>query len=255
MMRRVEPTPWTASRKAAVRERGFAVLPGVVPPERRDAALRAINASLGHGLPPADLPRFRAQSFCPELQRAGVLLDLFRATPAAAAAASLVGRGGLEPVTTAQIALSFPAAEDPPSRPHPHLDGMYTPENGVPAGSVLSFTMLAGIVLSDVDTPNTGNLVVWPGSHRVLERYFRERGPKSLLDGMPDVDLGHPEPVLARAGDVVLSHYQLAHAAGPNTSPHVRYAVYFRLKARGHDGRRWECLTDLWREWPGLSAP
>ena len=72
---------------------------------------------------------------------------------------------------------------------------------------------------------------------------------------MPDVDLGRPEPVLARAGDVVLCHYQLAHAAGPNTSPHVRYAVYFRLKARGHDDRRWECLTDLWREWPGLSAP
>ena len=52
---------------------------------------------------------------------------------------------------------------------------------------------------------------------------------------MPDIDLGRPEPVLARAGDIVLSHYQLAHAAGPNTSPHVRYAVYFRLKRKGHD--------------------
>ena len=251
----MEPSWWTRERKEALRERGFVVLPDILPHERRDAALRAINASLGRGLAPADIPRFRAQSFAPELQRSGVVLDLFRGTAAAGAAAALVGREGLEAVTTGQIALSFPAEQDPPGRPHPHLDGMYTPDNGVPAGSVLSFTMLAGMVLSDVETPSSGNLVVWPGSHRVLERYFRERGPKSLLSGMPDVDLGRPEPVLARAGDVVLCHYQLAHAAGPNTSPHVRYAVYFRLKARGHDARRWECLTDVWREWPFLSAP
>jgi hypothetical protein len=251
----VEPSWWTGERKAALRERGFVVLPDVLPRERRDAALRAINASLGRGLAPADIPRFRAQSFSPELQRAGVVLDLFRGTGVGRASAALVGSEGLDPVTTGQIALSFPVEQAPPGRPHPHLDGMYTPDNGVPAGSVLSFTMLAGMVLSDVDTPSAGNLIVWPGSHRVLERYFRERGPKSLLAGMPEVDLGRPEPVLARAGDVILCHYQLAHAAGPNTSPHVRYAVYFRLKARGHDSRRWECLTDVFREWPGLSAP
>jgi len=241
----------TRSEKDSLRERGYAVLPGLVPRERVDAAVRAINASLGRGLRPEDVPRFRATSFCPELQKADVILDLFRETPASAAAASLVGGDGLERVTTGQIALSFPT--DKGARPpHPHLDGLYTPDNGVPAGSVLSFTMLAGIVLSDVTTPDAGNLVVWPGSHRRLEDYFRARGPKSLLAGMPDIDLESPEPVLARAGDVVLCHYQLAHAAGFNTSPHVRYAVYFRLKRKGHDRQRWECLTDVWREWPGL---
>jgi ectoine hydroxylase-related dioxygenase (phytanoyl-CoA dioxygenase family) len=246
---------WTAGRRAALRERGYVVLPDAIPRERRDDALRAINASLGRGLPPADVPRFRAQSFCPELQRTDAILGLFRDTPAASAAAALVGPRGLEPVRTGQIALSFPAAEDKAARPHPHLDGLYTPDNGVPAGSVLSFTMLAGIVLSDVAGPDAGNLVVWPGSHLRLEKYFRERGPRSLQQGMPDVDLGRPEPVLARAGDVVLCHYQLAHAAGPNTSPHVRYAVYFRLEAKGHSSRRWECLTDVWKEWEGLSVP
>jgi len=216
-----------------------------------DRALHAINASLGRGLPPADLPRFRSRSFCPELQRSDVILDLFHASAASPAAAALVGGDGLEPVTTGQIALSFPA-DEPPALPHPHLDGMYTPSNGVPRGQVLSFTMLAGIVLSDVDGPAAGNLVVWPGSHRRLEAFFRARGPRALLEGMPEVDLGAPEPVLARAGDVVLCHYQLAHAAGPNRSPHVRYAVYFRLKRRGHDRDPWGCLTDLWREWPGM---
>jgi len=244
----------TAPERDSLRERGSVVLAGLVPRERVQAALRAINASIGRGLRPEDVPRFRATSFCPELQKADVILDLFRDTPASDAAASLLGPQGLERVTTGQIALSFPEEKGTRS-PHPHLDGLYTPDNGVPAGSVLSFTMLAGIVLSDVTTPGGGNLITWPGSHRLLETYFRERGPKSLLTGMPGIDLGEPEPVLARAGDVILCHYQLAHAAGPNTSPHVRYAVYFRLKRKGHDRQKWECLTDVWREWPGIRAP
>jgi hypothetical protein len=242
-------------QRETLQDRGYVVLPDAVPRDRYEAALRAVNASLGRGLRPEDVARFRARSFCPELQKADVILDLFRETDASRVAASLVGAEGLERVTTGQIALSFPAGAPVKARPHPHLDGLYTPDNGVPEGSVLSFTMLAGIVLSDVTTPDAGNLIAWPGSHRVLEDHFRKRGPASLTAGMPDIDLGRPEPVLARAGDVVLCHYQLAHAAGPNTSPHVRYAVYFRLKRKGHDRQRWECLTDVWREWPGLSAP
>jgi hypothetical protein len=244
----------TKAQRDLLRDRGYVVLPGVVPKARQEAALHAINASLGRGLRPEDVLRFRARSFCPELQKTDVILDLFRNSAVSRAATSLVGSDGLERITTGQIALSFPS-DEPPQKPYPHLDGMYTPDNGVPAGSVLSFTMLAGIVLSDVTTPDAGNLVVWPGSHRVFEDYFRARGPKSLLAGMPTVDLGRPEPVLARAGDVVLSHYQLAHTGGPNASPHIRYAVYFRLKRKGHDRWKWECMTDVWREWPGLSAP
>ena len=240
----------TGAQKRALIEDGFVVLPGIVDPERRARALRAIDASVGRGLRPEDVPRFRAQSFCPELQGSDVVLDLFRGSPAAEIAGALVGPAGLEAVRSAQIALSFPVEES--RAPHPHIDGLSTPANGVPAGSVLSFTMLAGVMLSDARSAAAGNLVVWPGSHRVLERYFRERGPRSLQDGMPALDLGRPEPVRAGAGDAVLCHYQLAHAAGPNASPHVRYAVYFRLKRTGHDRAKWDCLTDLWREWPGI---
>jgi ectoine hydroxylase-related dioxygenase (phytanoyl-CoA dioxygenase family) len=226
---------------------------------RREAALRAINASLGRGLAPEDVPRFRARSFCPELQKSAAVLDLFRGTGVAEAAAALVAPESLEPVTTGQIALSFPVDASGSRRAHPHIDGLYTPENGVPKGSVLSFTMLAGVVLGAAPTAGGGHLVVWPGSHLALERHFRARGPKSLLEGMPDVDLGRPEEVVLRAGDAILCHYQLAHAGGENASADIRYAVYFRLKRKGHDAQRWECLTDVWREWPlvrgRLSAP
>jgi len=242
-----------AEQREALLRDGYATVAGVVPAAPLAAALRAINHSLGQGLPPADLPVFRSRSFCPELQRAPVILDLLRATPAWLLAESLLGEGRVEAVRSGQIALAFPQTE-PPEAPYPHLDGLHTPTNGVPAGEVLSFTLLVGVILSDVTGPGAGNLTVWPGSHRRYESYFRDNGPKSLLGGMPPIALPDPVEVTGSVGDVVLCHYQLAHAVGANTSPHVRYAVYFRLKSRGHDGRRWECLTDLWKEWPGLRA-
>ena len=242
-----------AEQQEALLRDGYTTVPGVVPAAPLAAALTAINHSLGQGLPPADLPVFRSRSFCPELQRAPVILDLLRTTPAWFLAESLLGEGRVEAVKSGQIALAFPQTELPEA-PYPHLDGLHTPTNGVPAGEVRSFTLLVGVILSDVAGPGAGNLTVWPGSHRRYESYFRDNGPKSLLGGMPPIALPDPVEVTGRVGDVVLCHYQLAHAVGANTSPHVRYAVYFRLKSRGHDGRRWECLTDLWKEWPGLRA-
>jgi hypothetical protein len=242
-----------ADQREALLRDGYATVPGVVPAAPLAAALTAINHSLGQGLPPADLPVFRSRSFCPELQRAPVILDLLRTTPAWLLAESLLGEGRVEAVRSGQIALAFPQTE-PPEAPYPHLDGLHTPTNGVPAGEVRSFTLLVGVILSDVAGPGAGNLTVWPGTHRRYESYFRDNGPKSLLGGMPPIALPDPVEVTGSVGDVVLCHYQLAHAVGANTSPHVRYAVYFRLKSRGHDGRRWECLTELWKEWPGLRA-
>jgi hypothetical protein len=238
-------------RQDLVRD-GYVRIPGLVEPPIVAAALKAINESLGRGLPPDRITVYRSRSFCPELQREAVVLDLFHATPVRALAESLLGR--IEDVRTGQIALAFPQAGRPaPS--YPHLDGLHTPTNGVPAGEVRSFSLLVGVALSDVVTPGAGNLTVWPGSHRLYETYFREKSARALLQGMPPVTLPDPVEVTARKGDVLLCHYQLAHAVGANTSPDVRYAVYFRVKARDHDGRRWECLTDLWREWPGIREP
>ena len=243
----------SADQKDALRDRGYTVLPGAVAPPLVEAALRAVNASLGRGLRAEDVARFRAQTFCPELEQAPVLLDLVEESGLLGVTDHLFGAGRLERVRHAQVALAFPTAEAAVP-PHPHLDGMYTPENGVPRGEILSFTALLGVLLSDLPLPGMGNLTVWPGSHLAYERYFREKGPRSLLEGMPQAEIGAPQPVRGRAGDAVLCHYQLAHTGGANASPHIRYAVYFRLKVKGHDRRRWECLTDVWREWPGLRA-
>jgi ectoine hydroxylase-related dioxygenase (phytanoyl-CoA dioxygenase family) len=97
-----------------------------------------------------------------------------------------------------------------------------------------------------------GNFSVWPGTHRLYQRYFRERGPQSLLDGMPEVDLPPIQQITARPGDAALCHYQLGHGIAGNSSPFIRYAVFFRLTHVDHDALHWECMTDIWREWEGM---
>ena len=94
-----------------------------------------------------------------------------------------------------------------------------------------------------------GNFTVWPGSHHRLERHFREHGLETLRYGIPDIPLGPPLQLLAEPGDVVLCHYQLAHAVAVNLSLVDRYAIYFRLWFKDIDQKRWELMTDIWQGW------
>ncbi|MDP9381783.1 MAG: phytanoyl-CoA dioxygenase family protein [Chloroflexota bacterium] len=240
------------TQKQRLYEDGYVHLPGVVPRERVDAALRAINASLGsQGIDPAKLTTFRAQTYTPELRTAPEITGLLNETPLWSLAESAIGPGEIKPVTGGQIALRFPVMDTPPE-PRPHIDGMYTPTNGVPKGTIANFTALVGVLLSDLPGTHAGNFTVWPGTHHLYERYFREQGPQALLEGMPPVDLPEPVQVTGRAGDAVLVHYQLAHGIAGNGSPHIRYAIFFRLHHVNHESLHWECMTDIWQEWAGM---
>lgn len=116
------------------------------------------------------------------------------------------------------------------------------------------FTLLAMIALSDVESDFAGNFTVWPGSHRLYEQYFRTHDVRDMLAGTPRLEsLPPPVQIRVRAGDLVLAHYQLGHAAAPNLSARVRYAVFFRLYHRDHDSQALDILADIWREYPGLA--
>ncbi len=122
-----------------------------------------------------------------------------------------------------------------------------------------TFTMLAGIYLGDETEPGRGNLWVWPGSHQVHERLFRERGVEALmndqsmgghaclLDEAPD--FGDGRPVLAQRGDVLLAHYLLAHNQSGNTWSPLRRIVYYRLAASGHRQRWADTQIDAFLEY------
>jgi hypothetical protein len=233
-------------------DQGYVHISQAVSRAQVNAALRAINHSLGEGVPAETIETFRAQTYCPELRRDSIITDLYNRSHAAELAEALIGPGKVKPVTGGQIALRFPSLVQSPPPPGPHLDGMYTPTNGVPKGKIASFTMLLGVMLSDVADAFAGNLTVWPGTHRMYEQYFREHGPESLLEGMPPVTLPQPVQLMGHAGDIVLCHYQLAHGVALNVSPHIRYAIYFRLHHVDHDARWKEAMTNIWLEWGGV---
>jgi hypothetical protein len=249
-------------QERALVDEGYLLVPGLVARDRVDAALRAINASLGEeGIAKDALWTLRAQTFCPELVSAPPILDLYGATGLRALAEAAIGAGrpgSCRAPTTGQIALRFPQAlaeGQAPRDPYPHIDGMPGPLNGVTPNTIFHFTALGAVFLNDVDEPFNGNFTVWPGTHAALARHFAAHGTDELLTGFPRIAVPPPRQLRVRAGDALLAHYQLAHGAAPNVGPHVRYAVFFRLFHEAHDPASTATMIDLWREWEGLARP
>jgi Phytanoyl-CoA dioxygenase (PhyH) len=224
-------------------ERGFLLLPGVVPREVVDAAGRAID-ELVEGEPPGAEVRgpynyFRSAAEAPDV--AALLLG----SPAFGLAEGLTGPGTLVAPWQVQVALNIP--------PYPHRPGMHHIDGFPPGpdGRPGTFTMLAGVLMSDQRGPDAGNLWVWPGTHLAHAGYFRAHGPDAFFaaGGYPPIRRPEPEQVTGEPGDLLLAHYLLGHNIGGNTSAAVRRAVYYRIKRAGHDPRWREFLTDPWLDY------
>lgn len=246
--------PITPLQKTQLHDNGFLLLPGAVAPELVNRALQTINYKLGEGISPENLAIYKAQSFFPEMQGEKVITDLFNASSVRPALQALLGENNVPEATGGQLALRFP--REPGTQPKPagpHIDGIYSPNNGVPKGSLLSFTALVGVFLTDINSDYAGNLSVWPGSHRKMEAFFQEKGVEALLQEghVPKLDYGEPLQIQAKAGDAIIAHYQLLHGVAMNIAPMPRFATFFRVTHPLHRENRMKCLTNLWLEWPG----
>lgn len=118
------------------------------------------------------------------------------------------------------------------------------------------FTAVVGVFLSDVLQVGSGNLIVYPGTHVENAEVFKAKGVEWIFnkDGhhyQPlDLDPNRALPLMARAGDIVLMHYNLAHSIFANYSPLTRYAVYYRLISdKVHSRPQYESVKDLWIDW------
>ncbi|HVG26186.1 MAG TPA: phytanoyl-CoA dioxygenase family protein, partial [Acidobacteriaceae bacterium] len=149
--------------------------------------------------------------------------------------------GRFEAPEQVQLALNIPPYDHHPGGPH--IDGLAPPE---PSGRPGTFTLLAGIFLTDQMSEWMGNVWVWPGSHLSAAGYFREHGPDALSSSAPypPIDLPEPHQVKGQAGDLLLAHYLLGHNIGGNVSASRREVVYFRLRREGHRERWRECVQD-----------
>ena len=237
--------------RTSLLERGYAHWPRLVSPALVDAARAAIAEDLRSHYDASREQEYGSRTYCPTIVASRPIMDLLERSPVrdmvdAAIGFDALGHGD------GQIAIRWAHNVDRELPPDWHIDGIPSPDNGVPPGALDTLTAVVGVFLTTTPRAFSGNLTVWPGSHRVLERYFRERGPRSLYEPLPELALGEPEQIVCAAGDVVLMHYELAHTAAVNTSSVDRIAVYFRTLLRDLDeGRtdRWEALADLWRGW------
>jgi hypothetical protein len=226
-------------QKQVFAREGFLVLPAIAPPESISRARKAVNDRLRLDPPPADY-RGPFSYFIPE-PLPDPLGDLLFDTPALAAARSLITPGEFEAPDHVQVALTMPPWSHRPGGPH--IDGLNPAE---PDGLPGTFTLLAGLMLTDQVVEFSGNLWVWPGSHLLTAAFLREQGPDALLSGAtyPPIDLPTPRQVRGHAGDLLLAHYLLGHNAGGNMTAVTRETVYFRLRRQGHRERWREVVQD-----------
>ncbi|MGW3228741.1 phytanoyl-CoA dioxygenase family protein [Kitasatospora sp. NPDC001095] len=144
----------------------------------------------------------------------------------------------------AQLAFTLPPHPHHPGAPH--IDGLTpTEDDGRPG----TFTVLAGLLLTDQSLRDRGNLWVWPGTHLRTGAWLREHGADALRGAVPypPVDLPEPLQVTGPVGSLVLVHYLLAHNIGGHfgtASDERRETVYFRLRADGHRERWREAVAD-----------
>lgn len=237
----------TLAQKQQLFEEGWVIIPQVVPAEMVRAAREAINKTIENYL---DSIQVRAH----ELKNDERLTNMLMKTNAFSLVESVLGKGKVVPSTNVQCALRFPG-HDPQSLidPRPHLDSFQPSVDGKP-GSITPFIALAGFFLNDIEHDNSGNFIVWPGTHRQFEQYFQKHGADPNLKlGIPPVDLPNPVQIKAKAGDMILAHYQLAHTATANMSNAIRYAVYIRMHHADRPKDSLDVLTDIWKYWYGMS--
>jgi hypothetical protein len=233
--------------RATFREQGFVVIPDVLD-EAQLAAGRKLVSSLLSAEPPADghvgpyflWPRFGADGH--------PLLDFYADAGIGALAAGLLRPGlELEQPNFAQVAATIPPW---PHRPGgPHVDGL-TPM--APDGRPGTFSLLAGVWLTEQSERDRGNLYIWPGTHLRFGAYLAERGADALVQvgervpPYPEVELGEPVQATGPAGSVLLAHYLLGHNIGGHFGPAdsgSRQTIYYRLHAAGHVQRWREVVT------------
>ena len=242
----VPPPAWAAE----FRRDGYIAFPQLVPAQLVEAARAKITQSVAEHYDESKLVEYNNRSWCPELRRAPEILRLLNNAEVRPVLDAALGKRHYRS-SPGQIAIRQAHSADHPIEPVPHIDGIPTADNGLEGNDLHTFTALVGVFLTEVNVEFAGNFTVWPGSHTLLEQYFKQRGEAALTEGMPTIPLGAPVQLLCRPGDVVLCHYQLAHAAAVNTSADDRIAIFFRvsLKDLATLRQRWHNLTHIWHGW------
>jgi hypothetical protein len=143
------------------------------------------------------------------------------------AAAQLAGAlRRFRPPTTTYTITVFPTP-GPWQWPAAHIDHSHEAD-GYPTFPA-PFRIGCLIYLNDAG-PHCGATIVWPASHRLLTEMAQHDADRYRLMAavnreIPNLDLGRPQEIAVRAGDVLFYHYLCAHAGSANTGAEPRIAL------------------------------
>jgi hypothetical protein len=169
----------------------------------------------------------------------------------------MVGQDQLNP-GSAGPALVYPSSDKDWSLPgRGHLDGYYTPTNGVAEGTVGYMTINVTIYVEDIDAKG-GCFTYWPGSHNIAYEFFKTRSLLSVQGGVssdvfPDGKFPEGQQFVGRAGDAIFWHGQLFHTGSKNINRNIRMALIGRFSRKDSNDIRFETNDDQWAHWEGIN--
>lgn len=202
---------------------------------------------------PTLIGEYTQRTFAPELGSHPDLLALFTHSGVAQLAAELCG--DFRPVTAAQLQIRLPERDLKTGQPAKamHVDGVACPH--LDPAELRTFSLLVGVVLSDITDPRGGALRYQPGGHLEMSQWFRDEWTAGITDQVPpQIDARSGTPFLGKQGDVLLMHHLVPHAVGSNASTEPRVMAYFRVSHVDHAERRIQALQNPWLDYPPLSA-
>lgn len=207
------------------------------------------------GLDADAIATYTQTTFAPDLGTDPQLLDLYRASGLQRLAGALVHPDHLTPATSAQIQIRLPAAHLEQVQPNKgmHVDGVACPH--LDPAELRTFTLLVGVLLSEVISTASGPLRFLPGGHHRMAEWFHTRwSPGTAEQVPPELAAQAGTPLLGQAGDAIVMHHLVPHAVGTNHTNAPRVMAYFRLKHQHHGDQRLHALRDPWREFPSLAT-
>jgi hypothetical protein len=242
----------TVEEKAAFKRDGVLIRRGLAAPGKIRRAVSRIDESYRKGMTPDDIPAYSRRTFAPELGDTAELLALYTQTGAADLATGLLGE--TTPVTTAQIQIRVPEGQFPGVQQEKkmHVDGVSCPH--LDPNELRTFSLLVGVVLSDIYDPQCGALHYLPSGHLTMARWFDDEWSLGMTEQVPpEIDRERGTPFLGEPGDVLLMHHLVPHTVAQNLMPFPRVMAYFRISHPDHASRRLEALRAPWLDYPPLA--
>lgn len=249
--------PLTSDELAVFKANGLIIKPGFVPPRlvgQASALLDQWYRDHIDRMDPHQVATYTQRTFAPHLGDHPALLSLFHDSGAAELALGLLD--DIAPVATTQIQIRIPdtRTDSGQSEKAMHVDGVACPH--LDPAELRTFSLLVGVVLSDISNPASGALRYVPGGHLSMADWFRNQWSLGVTDQVPpQIAARQGTPFLGQPGDLLLMHHLVPHAVGRNHTTTPRVMAYFRVSHVDHARRRLEALRDPWLDYPPLAEP